>query len=317
MDATDRPGPSPPPRGSLRTDTTGLLAGSPVGIVTISWRPPPPTDLDRLLAELHRMGYDGVQLGDTFPTGDELVSLLRSHRMRLAEVYAALPCTPAGPTPDALDRARARLRLADEAEGEVLVVALDGTPDRDARAGRAVIPGTPGLSEEGWKRLSQLLAEVADETQKAGHTAAFHPHAGTYVETPDEVIRLLDVTEGTGMGICLDTGHDIVGGGDPLETLRRIGPRLSHLHLKDVDPRVLTQMRREGGFATAVQRRIFAPLGSGVLDLAGVLTHLHRAGYAGWLMIEQDSTWEPPAEAAAISRRVLDWALHHLAAYGI
>jgi inosose dehydratase len=62
-------------------------------------------------------------------------------------------------------------------------------------------------------------------------------------------------------------------------------------------------------FREAVRARLFTELGAGRLDLIGVLTALNEHGYQGWLMVEQDSSWGPPSEAAAIGRRVLATAL--------
>ena len=46
-----------------------------------------------------------------------------------------------------------------------------------------------------------------------------------------------------------------------------------------------------------------------ILDTAaGVLRALDRIGYDGWLMVEQDSSWLPPAEAAMVGRRVVEFA---------
>ncbi|MGH2417063.1 MAG: hypothetical protein ACRDFY_01890, partial [Candidatus Limnocylindria bacterium] len=80
------------------------------------------------------------------------------------------------------------------------------------------------------------------------------------------------------------------------------------------DPAVLARLRsREiDGFSTAVRERIFTELGHGALDLRGVLATLDALDYAGWLMVEQDSSWLPPAEAAAVGGRVLRYALREL-----
>ena len=59
------------------------------------------------------------------------------------------------------------------------------------------------------------------------------------------------------------------------------------------------------GFGDAIRERLFTELGSGELDLVGCLRALADREYAGWLMVEQDSSWSPPSEAAAIGRRVL------------
>jgi sugar phosphate isomerase/epimerase len=87
-----------------------------------------------------------------------------------------------------------------------------------------------------------------------------------------------------------------------------------HVHLKDVSTDVLAGMQDGtfGGFDDAIRARLFTELGAGVLDLDGVLDALIERGYAGWLMVEQDSCWGPPSESAAIGRRVLGVALRRL-----
>jgi inosose dehydratase len=265
------------------------------------------TDAPTLLDEIARVGYEGTQLGLGFPEGAELRAMLAARGLRLAEVYVALQASPDGLDGGALANGRERLRLLHEGGGEVLCVALDGSPDRDAWAARAGDPGAPRFTEAAWGDLVAVLHQLADETMAAGHRLAFHPHAGTYVETPDEVDRLVAATDPARVGICLDVGHYRTGGGDPVEALRRFGDRVTHVHLKDVDPEVVQRLRsgQLAGFGDAVRSRLFTELGSGDLDLLGCLRVLAARGYDGWLMVEQDSSWQPPAEAAAIGRRVL------------
>jgi inosose dehydratase len=171
------------------------------------------------------------------------------------------------------------------------------------------------MTDTGWDRLVALLRTVAAETRAAGVRIAFHPHAGTYVETPAEVDRLAAAINADTLPFCLDVGHYLVGGGDPVAALRQLGARVTHVHLKDVDPGLLDRLRRReiGSFGDAVRQRLFTELGSGVLDLDGVLAALAERDYRGWLMVEQDSGWPPPAESAAIGRRVLAHALRTLA----
>jgi len=151
---------------------------------------------------------------------------------------------------------------------------------------------------------------------RAGARFAFHPHAGTFVETPAEVDRLVASTDPETVGICLDVGHYTVGGGNPVEALQTLGERVRHVHLKDVDPSVHAQLRAGAldGFDAATRLRVFTELGSGSLDLMGILRVLEAREYAGWLMVEQDSSWPPPSEAAAIGRRVLAHALRMVGA---
>jgi inosose dehydratase len=295
----------------------GALAASPIGSVPIVWNNVDVADLREgadaasILDAIARLGYEGCQFGLGFPTGTALRRSLAARELRLAEVYASLPCDEDGPSASALERGRERLAILHAAGGEVLCAALDLSPGRQELAGRATAPGTPVLTERGWRRLADVVGTLAAETVAAGHRLAFHPHAGTYVETPAEIARFVDQTSAATVGLCIDVGHALVGGGDPAAMIRELGPRVTHVHLKDVDGDVLDALRADPSldFRAAIRARLFTELGAGRVDLFGVLTVLQECRYQGWLMVEQDSCWGPPTEAAAIGRRVLATAL--------
>jgi len=293
------------------------LASSPIGVVPIVWNNAdvaglaPRVPALMVLDEAARLGFDGVQDGIGFPRGSALHLALTERGLRLAEVYVALPCGPDGLEPDALGLGRRRLAELDQAGGEVLVVALSFTPERQALAGRAADGQAHTLSDPAWSELASVLETLGAEARALGHPLAFHGHAGTFVETPDELDRLARATDPGLVGLCLDVGHYLVGGGDPVAAVRRFRSRVVHVHLKDVAPEPLARLRAGTipGFVDALRARIFTELGSGILDLAGVLGALADAGYQGWLMVEQDTSWKPPSESAAIGRSVLGFAL--------
>ena len=320
--ATSRPSPVEQGRAlRARLAASGPLGACPIGTVPILWNNVDIVELrlgtsaDSLLDDIARTGYDGTQLGLGFAEGDALRAGLADRGLRLAEVYASIPATVDGPTPTALAEMRERVRLLKDGGGEVLCIAFDGSPDRDRFAGRAGDPSTPRLTDDGWAATIELLETIAAETRAVGARIAFHPHAGTYIETPEEVDRLAAAIAAGTLPFCLDVGHYTVGGGDPVAAIRTFGTRVAHVHLKDVDREVLAGLRagRIGGFGAAIRERLFTELGAGVLDLDGVLAALADQGYGGWLMVEQDSGWPPPAESAAIGRRVLAAALRRLA----
>jgi inosose dehydratase len=314
--AAGRPRPATGDSGARRGD----LADVRVGTVPILWNNADLPDLgpvvpaDVVLDEIARLGYDGTQTGIGFPTGTDLAAALSDRGLRLAEVYAALPATVDGPAVGAEEAGRTALDTLDEAGGDVLVAALALSPDRVAHAGRADGPTTPRFTDEAWRRLGRLLDELAAAARTHGRRLSFHPHAGTFVETPAEVDRLIAATDPGLVGLCLDVGHYTLGGGDPVAAIERHARRIDHVHLKDVAAEPLAALRRGelADFIAALRARIFVELGAGMVDIDGVLEALDAAGYGGWIMLEQDTTWRPPAESAAISRRVLDYAIRHI-----
>ena len=294
------------------------LREAPIGCVPIVWNNAddhgiaPETAAATVLDEMARIGFAGTQHGRGFPEGDAMRAEVERRGMRFAELYSALPAGPDGLADGAAELARRDLERLVAAGGEVLVVALDGGGERDAWSGRVTV-GAPQWSAAAYAALAALLADLA-ETAPDGVKVAFHPHTATWIEAPDEVAALAAKLPETGAGLCLDVGHYLVGGGEPARAIRALGPLVTHVHLKDVDPSVLARLRAGelDGFGSAVRERVFTELGNGALDLHGVLSTLNAIGYSGWLMVEQDSSWLPPAEAAAVGKRVLDYALREL-----
>ena len=119
-----------------------------------------------------------------------------------------------------------------------------------------------------------------------------HPHVGTMVETADDVERVL---AGSGIGLCLDTGHLLIGGADPVALAAKHAGRIRHTDLKDVDA---TWARRvQSGDVTytdAVRQGMYRPLGKGDVDIAAIVGSLEHAGYDGWYVLEQDTILAGP-----------------------
>jgi inosose dehydratase len=190
----------------------------------------------------------------------------------------------------ARETARDTLTLLSEAGGQVLVVAVvqdpEWSPPRE-------------LDDGQWRRLAAHAAEIQALAAERGITFALHPHVGTLIETASQVERALAETD---VGWCLDTGHLVIGGTDPVWFARRHGARVTHVHLKDVDGGLAAQLRAGRlSLLRATQRGLFLPLGRGVAMVAGTLEALDAHGYDGWLVLEQDTaiTADEPAVKGA------------------
>jgi inosose dehydratase len=127
-----------------------------------------------------------------------------------------------------------------------------------------------------------------------GYEATLHHETGTHIEAPWEISAAL---EHTSIGLCIDTGHLLLGGGDPLRALDEWGSRINHVHLKDARQAVVDDIVREAAPVAEIwRRRAFCRLGEGDLKVDAVLENLRR-NYTGWLVVEQDVLPDPDRES--------------------
>jgi inosose dehydratase len=146
--------------------------------------------------------------------------------------------------------------------------------------------GRPELDDAAWDHLATMLDRVAGIAAAHGLGLALHPHVGTAIERRDEVMRLLDRS---GVALCVDTGHLLIGGTDPLALVREVPERVGHVHLKDVDRAAARRVETgELGYTAAVRAGMYRPLGAGDVPVAAVVEALEGAGYRGWYVLEQD-----------------------------
>ena len=191
----------------------------------------------------------------------------------------------------------------------MIVFAVDGDAIRDQIASNA--HQGPSLTPEGLSELAEHVNKWSKYSNSLGMRASFHPHAATYIETSEETAALFSKLD-ENVGLCLDVGHWLVGGGDPVAAVKEYNSRITHVHIKDVDPQVLAKLKAgkyEGMDIAVNQDKLFAPAGTGALDLDGLLDSLNQVGFSGWLMSEQDSAWEPSEEKSLESYRNIERAL--------
>jgi inosose dehydratase len=251
---------------------------------------------DRVLGEMRTLGLTATELG---PTGYLDPGLLARYDLKLIGGFLPVPmhvCTDA-------DFAEARAAMQTLAEGgsDVVVLAArsaDGSYDRKVR-----------LTEGEWKVLLDTLSRLRDVAAELGLAASLHPHVGTAIEDRAAVLRL---AESSDIPFCLDTGHLLIGGTDPLELVKADPGRIAHVHLKDVRVNVASSVAGgDASYIEAVRAGLYAPLGDGDLDIAGIVRALEDAGYQGWYVMEQDAALHraPPAGSGPIDdvRRSLEF----------
>ena len=146
--------------------------------------------------------------------------------------------------------------------------------------GRSVSTTTSGSSgRPGWPSCSIDAAPAATSRRCI-------PRRGTFIEADWEIDRALELTE---VGLCLETGHQMVGGGSALATLERWGDRINHVHVKDASAAVIDRIVGDSMAVEAIwQERAFVALGAGDVPVADILARLTAMDYSGWMVVEQD-----------------------------
>lgn len=269
---------------------------------------------DLVLDEIRDTGYAGTELGDWGFMPTDPAQLKQEVAARnLSLIAAFVPVALADPrTHDAgIATAVRTARLLKDAGATAAMIVLSddnaSVPEREQNAGR--ITAAMGLNDRQWGVFAagadRVARAVRDET---GLRTVFHPHCGGYVETEAEIDALLSRTDPATLGLCLDTGHLLYAGGDPLAVLNRHASRVWHVHFKDCHPQIAAAARRDRlGYLAAVRSELFCELGAGAVDFAAVLAALRTLHYDGWIVVEQDvfPGLGSPAESARRNRLFL------------
>jgi len=260
---------------------------------------PPPLMLDTV----RELGYRGIELGPPGYFGADAASVratLEPYGLALVGAFAPLRIAEADGFSDDLaflDRT-IDILAATGSQGPV-VLAGDENAVRLAAAGRPDAVAETSLRGDDFRRAAERVQHAAERAAAKGVVAAFHPHTATYVESPDEIAELLEATDPELVKIAFDTGHVVVGGGDPVEVARLVRERIGHLHLKDVDSAVLARVRSgELSVEAAWEQGLFCEFGLGAVDFGAVLAELD--GYDGWAVVEQDRVAVQVDDLAAV-----------------
>jgi inosose dehydratase len=274
-----------------------------IGLVALNWKFEMASAKD-FLKRVAGYQFEGLQISVEQASSDSFLIDMKSNNLSCAEQYLDIACTEDGPVASADFHSQEIVDAAIRAGVEMLVFAVDGSNERDVYAGRSHLG--PHLNENGYKKLAEHITKYATQAKSAGMRSSFHPHAATYIETPAETRMLMNLLDDQLVGMCLDVGHWIVGGGDPVQGVMEYGERVTHVHIKDVDPKILTKLVAgdfPGMHISVEDEYLFVPAGEGMLDLTAFFNELEKIGFSDWMMSEQDKAREPAEEKSGVSVR--------------
>lgn len=281
------------------------IANAPVsygvfGLATDDTELPSGEDLARMISEA---GYTGIDLGalGLLGIGKDLKNLLERYELGLAGGWVELPFG-AG-TDIEFDEA---FKFAETMMAEFVVgaqVGHSGFPlpkptlaDSGDQKRKMKPGGSPDLelNQAEWNRFGDRLARVAKMVRNYDLEPTFHHHACTYVETPAEIDKFLEIGD---VDLTFDSGHLMLGGGNPVVDLSRWINRVNHLHIKDADKSILKQAFNSADPMRDVwTRRVFTPLGEGDLDVSAMMEVVVESQFDQWLVVEQDVILQSEAD---------------------
>lgn len=244
---------------------------------------------ERFLDEVAAAGYRWIELGpfgylptDPAKLSEELAA--RNLRVSAGTVFEHLHRDHAQPAVWRSVREVAALTAAVGGEHVVVIPEMW----RDPATGTAVADRF--LTSDQWLEKTRGMNELGKAMfEEYGVKAQYHPHADSHVDTEENVYRFLDGTDSRHVNLCLDTGHISYCGGDNLAIITRYPERIGYLHLKQVDPSILTEAGcADLPFGAAVRLGVMVEPPQGIPDLPPILESVAALGVDVFAIVEQD-----------------------------
>ncbi|SEC08211.1 2-keto-myo-inositol dehydratase [Pseudomonas saponiphila] len=263
-----------------------------IGINPISWSNDDlpalggETPLDTALSEGRDIGYEGFELNGKFPKDAQgVAAVLRPYDLALVSGWYSGRLAQRSAAEE-IDAIASHVELLKHNGASVLVYgevadSIQGSPVRLVERPRF-------HRAQAWQDYADKLTELARFTLSQGVRLAYHHHMGAYVESPADIDQLMGLS-GEEVGLLFDSGHCYMGGGEPLEVLRKHVHRVCHVHFKDVRKPVVQLARNNlWSFPDCIVNGTFTVPGDGDLDFAALLDVLLDVGYQGWLVVEAE-----------------------------
>lgn len=128
--------------------------------------------------------------------------------------------------------------------------------------------------------IREKLCEPLRLAQDCGIKILIEPH-GPVTGSLDGLQRILETCNSPALGINLDTGNFWLGGGEPLDVIKKFGPLIEHVHWKDLPASLEAKRGKIFGCGMST-----IALGSGVIGIAEIYSALAQTGFHGHTTLE-------------------------------
>ena len=285
-----------------------------LGIAPIAWTNDYMPDLgkentfEQCVSEMALAGFTGSEVGNKYPKDPEV--LKKALELRGVEIcnqwFSSFLITK--PFEEVEKEFRAQLTFL-KAMGAKVIGASEQSHSVQGQMDTPVFGHKYEMNDEEWDIFCtgmNKLGKIAKE--EYGIALTFHHHMGTVVQSLAEVDRMMENTDPEYVSLLFDTGHFTYCGEDPLEVVKKYVHRIKHVHLKDIRPEVVEQVKKENmSFLAGVRAGAFTIPGDGCINYDPIFKVLEDAGYEGYMVVEaeQDPAKANPLEYAIRARKFI------------
>lgn len=285
-----------------------------LGIAPIAWTNDDMPDLgkentfEQCVSEMALAGFTGSEVGNKYPKDPEV--LKKALELRGVEIcnqwFSSFLITK--PFEEVEKEFRAQLAFL-KAMGAKVIGASEQSYSVQGQLDTPIFGHKYEMNDQEWDTFCtgmNKLGKIAKE--EYGIALTFHHHMGTVVQSLAEVDRMMENTDPEYVSLLFDTGHFTYCGEDPLEVVKKYVHRIKHVHLKDIRPEVVEQVKKENmSFLAGVRAGVFTIPGDGCINYDPIFKVLEEAGYEGYMVVEaeQDPAKANPLEYAIRARKFI------------
>lgn len=285
-----------------------------LGIAPIAWTNDDMPDLgkentfEQCVSEMALAGFTGSEVGNKYPKDPEV--LKKALELRGVEIcnqwFSSFLITK--PFEEVEKEFRAQLAFL-KAMGAKVIGASEQSYSVQGQLDTPIFGHKYEMNDQEWDTFCtgmNKLGKIAKE--EYGIALTFHHHMGTVVQSLAEVDRMMENTDPEYVSLLFDTGHFTYCGEDPLEVVKKYVHRIKHVHLKDIRPEVVEQVKKENmSFLAGVRTGAFTIPGDGCINYDPIFKVLEEAGYEGYMVVEaeQDPAKANPLEYAIRARKFI------------
>ena len=280
-----------------------------LGIAPIAWTNDDMPDLgaentfEQCISEMALAGFTGCEVGNKYPKDTAVLKkALELRGMQICNAWFSTFLTTK-PYEETEKGFIEHITFLKEMGAKVVGISEQGHSIQGTD--KSIFDEKYVMNDEEWDALCTGVNKLGKVAKDMGITLTFHHHMGTVVQTAAEIDRLMENTDPELFNLLFDSGHLAYCGEDYMYILKKYINRIKHVHLKDIRPNVVADVKAKGeSFLQGVRKGTFTVPGDGVIDFEPIFKVLEENNYEGYVLVEaeQDPAIANPFEYAKKAR---------------